>query len=170
MLGQLVSDDAAAMGHALQQALLALGHHDVPVGAVVVRYGIVIAARHNERELTGDPTAHAEVLALRDASEYVGHWRLENCTLYVTLEPCTMCAGAAVNSRLTRLVYGATDPKTGAGGSLYNVLDDARLNHRCDVTSGVMALECGTVLKTFFAMRRRDSTTSAAANSSDETP
>ena len=169
MLGLMVSDDAAAMVHALQQASLALGHDDVPVGAVVVRDGIVIAARHNERELTGDPTAHAELLALRDAAQYVGHWRLEDCTLYVTLEPCTMCAGAAVNSRITRVVFGANDPKAGAGGSLYNVLVDSRLNHRCVVDAGLMADECGAVLKEFFLLRRRDSR-SAAANSGDQTP
>ena len=135
MFGQMVSDDAAAMVLAVQQASLALAHDDVPVGAVIVHNGIVIAARHNERELTGDPTAHAEVLAIRDASEHIGHWRLEHCTLYVTLEPCTMCAGAAVNSRLTRVVFGAIDPKAGAGGSLHNVLADPRLNHRCLITT-----------------------------------
>ena len=101
-----------------------------PIGAVVLRGGEVIAARHNERELTGDPTAHAEILALRDAAAVVGHWRLDDCTLVVTLEPCVMCAGAVVNARVGRLVYGATDPKAGAVGSLYDVPADPRLNHR----------------------------------------
>ena len=169
MLGQMVSDDAAAMVLAVQQASLALAHDDVPVGAVIVHNGIVIAARHNERELTGDPTAHAEVLAIRDASAHIGHWRLEHCTLYVTLEPCTMCAGAVVNSRLTRVVFGAIDPKAGAGGSLYNVLADPRLNHRCLITTSVMADECAALLKNFFGLRRRASNSSAPANSSDQT-
>ena len=110
-----VASDTAAMRVALSEALVAQGHDDVPIGAVVVRDGKVIAARHNERELTGDPTAHAEVLALRDAAAVVGHWRLIDCTLYVTLEPCTMCAGACVNSRIGRVVYGATDPKAEIG-------------------------------------------------------
>jgi tRNA(adenine34) deaminase len=169
MLGQLVSDDAAAMAYALQQAALALGHDDVPVGAVIVRDGVVVAARHNERELTGDPTAHAEILAIRDAAELMGNWRLENCTLYVTLEPCAMCAGAAVNSRVARVVYGATDPKAGAGGSLLNVLADPRLNHRCLVESGVMADECATVLKQFFVARRNTVDRSVSADAGDET-
>jgi tRNA(adenine34) deaminase len=168
MLGLMVSDDAAAVALALQQASLALTHDDVPVGALVVRAGIVIAARHNERELTGDPTAHAEVLAIRDAAAYVGSWRLENCTLFVTLEPCTMCAGAIVNSRIERVVFGATDPKAGAGGSLYNVLIDPRLNHRCDLTTGVMAHECGTILKDFFARKRVAKPDSAAAHSGNQ--
>ena len=126
---------------ALEQAAAAVTHGDVPIGAVVVRHGEVIAARHNERELTGDPTAHAEVLAIRDAAHVVGHWRLLDCTLYVTLEPCVMCAGALVNARIGRVVYGAADPKAGAVASLYEVLGDPRLNHRppkvgCVPTSG----------------------------------
>ncbi|MUH49592.1 MAG: tRNA-specific adenosine deaminase [Actinobacteria bacterium] len=168
MLDRVVSDDVAAMAYALHQATLALAHDDVPVGAVVVRNGVVIAARHNERELTGDPTAHAEILAIRDAAELIGHWRLEQCTLYVTLEPCTMCAGALVNARVPRVVFGATDPKAGAGGSLYNVLADPRLNHRCVVETGVMADECGAILKTFFGLRRAAGRASAAANAVDE--
>jgi tRNA(adenine34) deaminase len=147
--------DTAAMREALAQANAAVLHDDVPIGAVVVRDGQVIAARHNERELTGDPTAHAEVLALRDAAEVVGHWRLLDCTLYVTLEPCVMCAGALVNSRIGRVVYGATDPKAGAVDSLYQVCADERLNHRPPVTTGVLADECGALLKAFFAARRR---------------
>ena len=144
-----------AMQLALAQARAAAEHLDVPIGAVVVRDGQVIAARHNERELTGDPTAHAEVLALRDAAAAVGHWRLLDCTLYVTLEPCVMCAGALVNSRIGRVVYGATDPKAGAVESLYHVCSDDRLNHRPPVEGGVLADECGQLLKAFFAARRR---------------
>ena len=147
--------DLDAMQLALAEARAAAVHGDVPIGAVVVRDGVVIAARHNERELTGDPTAHAEVLALRDASLVVGHWRLLDCTMYVTLEPCTMCAGAVVNSRLGRLVYGAADPKAGAVESLYRVCADDRLNHRPPTHGGVLADECGQLLKSFFADRRR---------------
>ena len=161
-------DDAAAMRLAIEQARLAELHADVPVGAVVVLDGRVIAARHNERELTGDPTAHAEVLAIRDAAEVIGLWRLDGCTLYVTLEPCTMCAGALVNARVPRVVYGATDPKAGAGGSLMNVLADSRLNHRCDVTTGVLADECGAMLRAFFASRRKSaSTRTGSASAAD---
>ena len=150
-----VLDDAAAMRLALEEAVAAEAHGDVPIGAVVVRDGGVIARRHNERELTGDPTAHAEVLALRDAAAVVGHWRLLDCTLYVTLEPCVMCAGALVNARIGRVVYGATDPKAGAVASLYEVCADERLNHRPPVEHGVLAEECGALLKAFFAARRR---------------
>jgi tRNA(adenine34) deaminase len=139
---------------AMAEAVAAEAHGDVPIGAVVVRDGRVIAARHNERELTGDPTAHAEVLALRDAAAVVGHWRLLDCTLYVTLEPCVMCAGATVNSRVGRVVFGATDPKAGAVASLYEICSDSRLNHRPPVTAGVLADECGALLKAFFAARR----------------
>jgi tRNA(adenine34) deaminase len=145
----------AAMGAALQEARAALEHDDVPVGAVVVRDGAVIAARHNERELTGDPTAHAEILVLRDAASAVGSWRLDDCTLIVTLEPCVMCAGAMVNARLGHLVYGATDPKAGAAGSCFDVLDGATLNHRVSRTAGVFADDCGRLLVDFFAARRR---------------
>ena len=169
MIGLSVCDDDAGMTLALQQAAEAERHHDVPVGAVVVRNGAVIAARHNERELTGDPTAHAEILAIRDAARAIGHWRLENCSLYVTLEPCAMCAGAAVNSRVARVVYGATDPKAGAGGSLFNLLADPRLNHRCEISSGVLAEECGSILKAFFTVRRKTPADSAAADAVDQT-
>jgi tRNA(adenine34) deaminase len=150
--------DVAHMRLAIGEARAALAHGDVPIGAVVVRDTadgpVVVAARHNERELTGDPTAHAEVLALRDAALAVGHWRLLDCTLYVTLEPCVMCAGALVNSRIGRVVYGATDPKAGAVESLYEVCADTRLNHRPPVQGGVLADECGRLLKDFFAARR----------------
>ena len=148
-------DDAAAMRLALEEAVAAETHGDVPIGAVVVRDGEVIARRHNERELSGDPTAHAEVLALRDAAAVVGHWRLLDCTLYVTLEPCVRCAGALANARIGRVVYGAADPKAGAVASLYEVCADERLNHRPPVSHGVLADECGALLKAFFAARRR---------------
>lgn len=139
---------------AFAEAEAAVEHGDVPVGAVIVRDGAVIAARHNERELTGDPTAHAEILAVRDAAAIVGHWRLDDCTIVVTLEPCAMCAGALVNARLGRLVYGATDPKAGAAGSLMSLVSDPRLNHRMPVESGLAADRCGELLRAFFAARR----------------
>ena len=142
------------MQHALDEARAALDHDDVPVGAVVWREGEVIAARHNERELTGDPTAHAEVLALRDAAASLGQWRLEECTLVVTLEPCVMCAGAMVNARLGRLVYGASDPKAGAAGSRFEIVRSPLLNHRVDTVADVRAEECGRLLVDFFAARR----------------
>jgi len=147
-------DDEAMMALALDEARAALLHDDVPVGAVVVLDGEVIAARHNERELTRDPTAHAEVLALRDASARIGHWRLDDCTLVVTLEPCAMCAGAMVNGRLGRLVYGATDPKAGAAGSRFDLVGSELLNHRIPRTTGVLADECGRLLVEFFRARR----------------
>jgi tRNA(adenine34) deaminase len=147
--------DDQAMRLALEQATAALAHGDVPIGAVVVRNGQVISARHNERELTADPTAHAEVLAIRDASQVIGHWRLLDCTLYVTLEPCAMCAGAVVNARIGRLVYGATDPKAGAVASLYELCGDSRLNHRLPVVGGLHAEQAGQLLREFFADRRK---------------
>jgi len=146
--------DDEAMQLALDQAAAAAAHSDVPIGAVVVRDGQVIAARHNERELTGDPTAHAEVLAIRDAANVVGHWRLLDCSLYVTLEPCVMCAGALVNARIGRVVFGAVDPKAGALVSLYQICGDPRLNHRPPVVAGVRAEEAGKLLRDFFASRR----------------
>ncbi len=146
--------DVAFMREALEEAQQAAEVGEVPVGAVVVHRGHVIARAHNRREIDNDPTAHAEILAMRDAAEALGQWRMEGCTLYVTLEPCFMCAGAIVNGRIERLVYGATDPKAGAVGSLANVPADARLNHRPDVSDGVLAAECGAILKDFFAARR----------------
>ena len=142
------------MDRALDQARLATDHGDVPVGAVVVAGGEVIAAAHNRREVDGDPTAHAEILALRRAAAHLGSWRLEGCTLYVTLEPCTMCAGAMVLARLPSLVFAADDPKAGAVGSLYDLVRDPRLNHAVEVTCGVMAEECGDLLRRFFRARR----------------
>ena len=147
--------DIVAMRLAIDEAVAAQAHDDVPIGAVVTRNGEVVARRHNERELTGDPTAHAEVLALRDAAAVVGHWRLNDCTLYVTLEPCVMCAGALVNARIGRVVYGATDPKAGAVDSLFRLLDDARLNHRCETTAGVLQAPCAAILSQFFQAKRR---------------
>lgn len=147
-------DDHEAMGLALDEAQAALDHGDVPVGAVVLADGRVISARHNERELANDPTAHAELLALRDAADALGRWRLEDATLVVSLEPCAMCAGAMVNARLGRLVFGAFDPKAGACGSLYNLAVDPRLNHEFPVTSGVRADESAALLQVFFASRR----------------
>lgn len=147
--------DEAFMALAVAEAEAALGHDDVPVGAIVVHDGEVIAARHNERELHDDPVGHAEILALRDASGQLGSWRLDDCTLYVTLEPCAMCAGAMVNARLGRLVFGATDPKAGAASSHFQLLDGAVLNHRVDVTQGVDEQRCGDLLRDFFRARRR---------------
>ncbi len=146
--------ERAAMSVALDEARAAAVHGDVPVGAVVLLRGEVIAQRHNEREVTGDPTAHAEVLALRDAAKHVGSWRLDEATLVVTLEPCTMCAGAIVNSRVRRLVFGTGDPKAGATGSLYNVCADARLNHETEVVPGLEAEAGAALLSEFFAKRR----------------
>jgi tRNA(adenine34) deaminase len=147
-------DDVAAMEVALTEAAAASSHGDVPVGAVVVHGGVVIAQRHNERELRQDPTAHAELLALRDASRALGTWRLDDCTLVVTLEPCVMCAGALVAARIGRLVYGAPDLKAGAAASLYNVLADPRLNHNPPITHGVLAERAAALLTAFFTDRR----------------
>ena len=142
------------MRAALAEAERALEHDDVPIGAVVVRDGEVLAAARNERELRKDPTAHAEILALRAASEKLGTWRLSDCILYVTLEPCPMCAGALVLARIARLVYGPPDPKAGAAYSLYNVVQDPRLNHQMQVTPDVCAEECAALLSAFFAGKR----------------
>jgi tRNA(adenine34) deaminase len=132
------------------------GGEDVPVGAVVSGPdGTPIARAHNQREAAGDPTAHAEIIALREAARVIGGWRLTGCTLVVTLEPCAMCAGAAVLARVDRVVFGATDPKAGAAGSLWDVLGDTRLNHRPEVAGGVLAEECGSLLRDFFAARRK---------------
>jgi tRNA(adenine34) deaminase len=142
--------DHQAMTFALAEARNALAHDDVPVGAVVIHNNVIIASRHNERELRNDPTAHAEILALRDAANLLERWRLEQCTLVVTLEPCTMCAGALVNSRISKVVFGAADLKAGAFGSLYNIATDPRLSHHPEVVHGVMAGECATILTELF--------------------
>ncbi len=139
---------------ALEQAQAALAADEVPVGAVIVRGERVIAAAHNQREMLRDPTAHAEMIAITQAAESLRDWRLEGCTLYVTLEPCPMCAGAILQARLPLVVYGATDPKAGAVNSLYQLLSDARLNHRCQVIPGVLALPCGEILTQFFGRQR----------------
>jgi tRNA(adenine34) deaminase len=139
---------------ALREAERALEHEDVPIGAVVVRGGEVVAAAHNERELRQDPTAHAEIIAVRDAARAAGTWRVLDAVIYVTLEPCAMCAGAIVLARLPRVVYGASDPKAGACGSVLDVLGESRLNHRPEVAGGLLAHECGELLSEFFASRR----------------
>lgn len=152
MLLSVTDDDF--MKVALEEARMALEHGDVPIGSVAVRDGEVIARAHNKREIKGDPTAHAELLALRQASRRLGRWRLHDVTLYVTIEPCAMCAGAMVWARLERLVYGSPDPKAGAVYSLYNIVQDPRLNHQCEVTSGILEEECSDLLQTFFRGRR----------------
>jgi tRNA(adenine34) deaminase len=142
---------------ALEEARRAAVHGDVPIGAVVVVDGTVVARRHNERELRGDPTAHAEILALRDAAEALGNgWRLTNATVVVTLEPCPMCAGALVAARVRRLVFGAEDPRAGACGSLYNLCADPRLNHEVEVIPGVGADEAAALLVEFFEQHRAE--------------
>jgi tRNA(adenine34) deaminase len=144
------------MGHALDEARRALDHDDVPVGALLVRRtdGAIVASRHNERERTADPTAHAEILVLRDAAAEHGSWRLDDHALIVTLEPCPMCAGALWAARVPLIVFGAGDPKAGASGTLYNLAADPRLNHQSDVVRGVRAEECAALLADFFARRR----------------
>ncbi|HMH47886.1 MAG TPA: tRNA adenosine(34) deaminase TadA [Solirubrobacteraceae bacterium] len=139
---------------ALREAERAPVHGDVPIGTVVVRGGELLAAAHNERELREDPTAHAEILALREAARVVGSWRVLDAILYVTLEPCAMCAGAVVLARVSRVVYGASDPKAGACGSVLDVLGEPRLNHRPQVAGGLLAPACGELLSRFFASRR----------------
>ena len=147
--------DEEYMAEALREARLALDADEVPVGAVIVHNGQVAARAHNQRELLRDPTAHAEMIAITQAAEHVGNWRLENCTMYVTLEPCAMCAGAIVLARIPRLVFGAADPKAGAVGSVYDIPRDPRLNHTVDVTPGVLEQECAEILSEFFSEKRR---------------
>jgi tRNA(adenine34) deaminase len=146
--------DEYFMRLALREAARVLEHDDVPIGCVVAHEGEVVAAAGNERELRGDPTAHAEVLALREASRALGGWRLDGTALYVTLEPCAMCAGAIVLARVPRVVYGAEDPKAGAAGSALDVLAEPRLNHRPEVAGGLLAAESADLLRRFFALRR----------------
>ena len=152
--GPFFPRDEWFMRLALREAERALEHDDVPIGAVVVQGGEVIGAGRNERELRSDPTAHAEILALREAAARLGSWRVLDSVLYVTLEPCAMCAGAIVLARVPRVVFGTTDPKAGAVGSVMNVLDQPRLNHRPAVAGGLLADECGEVLRAFFRSRR----------------
>ena len=146
--------DVAWMRRALELARKAEGLDEVPVGALVILGDEIIGSGFNRTNSDSDPTAHAEVVAIREAAAQLGHWRLLDCTLYVTLEPCAMCAGAIVLARIPRVVYGANDPKAGMGGSLDDLLRDERLNHRCDVTSGVEADASSTMLKAFFRARR----------------
>jgi tRNA(adenine34) deaminase len=146
--------DEYYMRLALREAERALEHDDVPIGCVIVREGEVIASARNERELRGDPTAHAELLAIREAAAQIGGWRLLDTVLYVTLEPCAMCAGAIVLARVPRVVYGATDPKAGAAGSVLDVLAEPQLNHRPDVAGGLLADEGAELLRKFFGLRR----------------
>ncbi len=146
--------DEYFMRLALREAERALEHDDVPVGAVLVRDGEVVGAGHNERELRQDPSAHAEMLALREGAARLGSWRLLECALYVTLEPCAMCAGAIVLGRVPRVVYGTADPKAGAAGSVLDILAEPRLNHRPIVAGGLLAAECADLLRAFFASRR----------------
>ncbi|MCX8155149.1 MAG: tRNA adenosine(34) deaminase TadA [Verrucomicrobiae bacterium] len=146
--------DAYFMGEALRQAARAFAAEEVPVGAVIVRQGQIIARAYNQVELLKDATAHAEMLALTQAQEAVGDWRLNDCTLYVTKEPCAMCAGALVHARVGRVVYGAPDPKAGAAGGALNLLQFPTFNHRCEITGGVRMEECRSLLREFFARQR----------------
>ena len=155
-------DDQRWMRLAIAEAERAAAMGEVPVGAVVVRGGEIVGRGHNRREVDGDPLAHAELLAIRRASQEIGGWRLSGCTLYVTLEPCAMCAGALVNSRVDRLVYGAPDPKAGYCGSLGDLARDERLNHRLEVTAAVLEDECGDLLKEFFEGLRKSRRPSAS--------
>ncbi|MGB4442013.1 MAG: tRNA adenosine(34) deaminase TadA [Coriobacteriia bacterium] len=145
-----MEDDIVYMALALEQARLAGAEGEAPIGAVLVCDGAVVAHGRNARESAADPTAHAEMIAIREGAQRLGRWRLSGCTLYVTLEPCPMCAGALVNARVDRLVYGASDPKAGATGTLYDLSADARLNHSFEVRGGVLEQECGQILKEFF--------------------
>src|SRR5580700_8385095 len=143
------------MRMALEEARAALVEEEVPIGAVIVHDDRVIAAAHNQREQLHDPTAHAEMIAITQAAGALESWRLDGCSLYVTLEPCPMCAGAIVQARISTVVYGAADPKAGAVRTLYNLLDDSRLNHRCEIVPGVLAEPCGQILSRFFQQQRR---------------
>lgn len=147
--------DEYFMRRALQVAQVAAEQDEVPVGAIVVHEGKVIATAYNQREQLADPTAHAEMIAITQAASHLNSWRLLDCSLYVTLEPCPMCAGAILQSRIPRVVYGAVDSKAGAVVSLYQLLNDSRLNHRCEVIGGVLAAECGQILTEFFERKRR---------------
>lgn len=148
-------DDVYFMMEALREANKSLEKEEPPVGAVIVKDGKIISRGHNLRESLQDPTAHAEILAIRSAAGVLGSWRLLDCTIYVTLEPCVMCAGAMVLARVKRLVYGAKDPKAGAVGSLMNILNDNRFNHQVEISAGILEVECGNILREFFSSRRR---------------
>lgn len=159
----LIRDDEDGIRAALREARASLAADEVPVGCVVVHDGLIVGRGHNQVESLQDATAHAEILAIGAASNALGSWRLNECTLYVTLEPCSMCAGAIVLARLGRLVYGAPDPKAGACGSVLDVVGERRLNHRVEVTRDVLAEECGEVLREFFRMKRRRADAARAA-------
>jgi len=150
-----MSDDTLFISRTLELARAAQDAGEVPVGAVIVKDDKIIAEGWNRPISTSDPTAHAEIIAMRAAATMLNNYRLIDCTLYVTLEPCAMCAGAMVHARVKRLVYGASDPRAGAAGTIFNITDHAALNHRLDVTAGVMAEECGTLLRNFFQSRRQ---------------
>jgi tRNA(adenine34) deaminase len=154
-LGLGALGDEHFMRRALQQAELAVQQDEVPVGAIVVHANKIIATAFNQREQLADPTAHAEMIAITQAASHLNSWRLIDCTLFVTLEPCPMCAGAILQSRIPRVVYGALDPKAGAVVSLYQLLNDPRLNHRCEVVGGVLASDCGQILTDFFERKRK---------------
>lgn len=147
-------DHSEYMRLALVEARIAFEAGEVPVGAIVVHDGIIIGRAHNQREMLKDPTAHAEMLAITQAAAALESWRLDDCHLYVTLEPCPMCAGAIVLARITKVIFGATDPKAGACESLFTICNDSRLNHRAEVIGGILAFECGGILTEFFAMQR----------------
>jgi tRNA(adenine34) deaminase len=149
-----MNDHYYFMRLAMMEAQMALDEGEVPVGAIIVCGGRVIASAHNQRESLKDPTAHAEMIAITQAAESFESWRLENCAMYVTLEPCPMCAGAILQSRIETLIYGADDPKSGAVKSLFTLLSDERLNHRCNIISGIMSDQCGTILTEFFRKKR----------------
>lgn len=149
------AEDLRLMALALAEAHQAAAEDEVPIGAIIVSNNRILGSAHNQREQLRDPTAHAEMIAITQAATALNSWRLSDCTLYVTLEPCPMCAGAIVQARIKRLVYGADDPKAGAVRSLYRILEDSRLNHRVEVVSGVMADECGQVLSRFFQEKRK---------------
>jgi len=151
----LAEADAFYMQTALELAHLAAQAGEVPVGAIIVKDGVIIGRGSNAPIGKHDPTAHAEIQAMRDAAQHLGNYRLVNCTLYVTLEPCSMCTGAIQHARIAKVVYGASDPKTGACGSVVNLMAEPKLNHHTEITSGVMANECGAVLTNFFAARRK---------------
>lgn len=154
MMDEIVNHERF-MRAALREASQALAEDEVPIGAVIVHEEKIIASAHNQREALHDPTAHAEMIAITQAAEALGDWRLENCLLYVTLEPCPMCAGAIIQARVPWVIYGAPDPKAGAVDTLYQLLRDTRLNHRCQTVAGVLGAECGAMLTEFFQAKRR---------------
>jgi tRNA(adenine34) deaminase len=162
--------DERFMRMAIREALAAEEEGDVPIGAVIVKDGRIIGKAHNQREVLQDPTAHAEMIALTQAAEKMGSWRLEGCTIYVTLEPCPMCAGALVLSRMARLVYGADDPKAGACGSIYDIVRDSRLNHRLEVRKGVLAEDCAALLSDFFRRRRAENGSAGGKMAGQDAP